>query len=67
MLAGQLRFLLNVIDRTGAPVTQGALDRLADLEKECVELDREKQRILDELVAPINQWARDNDIPHIAL
>ena len=67
MLAGQLRFLLSVIDRTGAPVTGGALDRLADLEKECAELDAEKARILEELIGPINRWARENSIPHIAL
>ena len=66
MLAGQVRFLLNVLDRTGAPVTQGALDRLADLESQVNGLETEKNRIFDELIAPINQWARENNIQHIA-
>jgi photosystem II stability/assembly factor-like uncharacterized protein len=65
MLAGQLRFLLNVIDRTGAPVTRGALDRLADLQTEVESLQAEKARIVEELIAPINTWARQNAIPHV--
>ena len=67
MLAGQVRFVLDVIVRTGAPVTQGALDRLADLSTQCAALAAEKERIFGELVEPINEWARSNDIPHIAL
>ncbi len=65
MLAGQVRFLLDVIDDTGAPVTQGALDRLADLASQVKGLETEKNRILDELVEPINNWARENAVPHI--
>ena len=34
MLAGQLRYLMDVIDRSGAPVTDGAMTRLADLRAE---------------------------------
>jgi len=64
-LAGQLKFLLDVIASTGAPVTQGALDRLADLSSQCEALEREKARIVEQLVAPINNWARDNNIPHV--
>jgi hypothetical protein len=67
MLAGQLRFLLDVIASTGAPVTQGALDRLADLSSQSAALEREKTRIFGQLVAPINNWARDNNIPHVTM
>jgi len=66
MLAGQLRYLLDAIDDTGAPVTQGALDRLADLRSETETLRAEKKRILEEQVAPINRWAEENGIPHIS-
>jgi photosystem II stability/assembly factor-like uncharacterized protein len=66
MLAGQLRYLLDVIDDTGAPVTRGALDRLADLRGDVEALRAEKTRILEEQVAPINRWAEENGIPHIA-
>ncbi|MEE4216344.1 MAG: hypothetical protein V2I48_01945 [Xanthomonadales bacterium] len=67
MLAGQVRFLLNVIDRTGAPVTQGALDRLADLSAQCKRLENEKSRLLEERIAPINDWARENGISHVTM
>ena len=67
MLAGQVRFLLDVIASTGAPVTQGALDRLADLSSQCEALEQEKVQILEQQVAPINNWARDNNIPHVSL
>jgi photosystem II stability/assembly factor-like uncharacterized protein len=67
MQAGQIRFLLDVIDRTGAPVTQGALDRLADLQAEVESLQAEKARIVADLIAPINTWARQNAIPHVTL
>ena len=66
MLAGQLRYLLDAIDDTGAPVTQGALDRLADLRSETETLRAEKKRILEEQVAPINRWAEENGIPHVS-
>ena len=56
-----------MIDRTGAPVTQGALDRLADLQAEVESLQAEKARIVADLIAPINTWARQNAIPHVTL
>jgi hypothetical protein len=67
MLAGQVQFLMEVIARTGAPVTQGALDRLTDLSGQCDALEREKERIQSGLVAPINNWAMENDIPHVSM
>mgnify|MGYP001814338586 FL=1 len=67
MLAGQVQFLMEVIARTGAPVTQGALGRLADLSGQCDALEREKERIQSDLVAPINNWAMENDIPHVSM
>ena len=66
MLAGQLRYLLDAIDDSGAPVTRGALDRLADLRADVEALHAEKTRILEEQVASINRWAEENGIPHIA-
>jgi photosystem II stability/assembly factor-like uncharacterized protein len=67
MLAGQLRFLIGTIDRSGAPVTTGALDRLADLRTQTEALAREKARIIEQLIIPINEWARENQVPHVAL
>ena len=66
MLAGQIRFLLDGMEVSGAPVTAGALDRLRDLQAEFGELEREKARIENELVAAINRWARERGIPYVA-
>ena len=66
MLAGQVRYLLDGMEESGAPVTGGALDRLADLQAGYAALEREKARIENELVASINRWARDRNLPHIA-
>jgi len=64
-LAGQLRFLLDVIDRTGAPVTEGALQRLADLKAEWQLRKSELEDIQSKHVAAINSWASEQGIPHI--
>jgi hypothetical protein len=66
MLAGQIRFVLDVIDSTGAPVTEGALSRLADLKKEWLELESQLESIRNDQIAPINAWARDNSVPHVS-
>jgi hypothetical protein len=42
MLAGQIRFLLDGMEVSGAPVTAGALDRLRDLQAEFDDLARER-------------------------
>ena len=66
MLAGQVRFLLDVIAGTGAPVTQGALDRLADLKSEHELLMVQKERILGEQVEALNRRAQGQGLPHVA-
>ena len=65
MLAGQLRFLMDVIDRTAAPVTEGAKTRLADLKAEWQTRHAEMRRISDEHLRPINTWARQQGIDHV--
>jgi hypothetical protein len=65
-LAGQLRFLLDVIDKTGAPVTEGSLLRLADLKAEWQQRKTELQDIRSNHIEPINEWAREHGIPHIS-
>jgi photosystem II stability/assembly factor-like uncharacterized protein len=66
MLAGQLRYLMDVIDKTGAPVTGGALLRLQDLKAEWAERQSELQMIKDDYIDVINQWALEKDIPHVS-
>jgi len=65
-LAGQLRFLLDVIDGTGAPVTEGALLRLADLKSEWQQRKSELQDIQSTHIEVINNRAREQGIPHIS-
>jgi hypothetical protein len=67
MLTGQLRFLLDVIDGTGAPVTGGALLRLVDLKVEWGERQAELQAIKTGYIDVINEWAQRKGVPHVAL
>jgi hypothetical protein len=66
MLAGQIRYLLDVIDSTGAPVTEGALLRLADLKSEWAALEKQLDGIRSNHIDPINEWARQNSVPHVS-
>lgn len=66
MLDGQIRHLFDVIGQSGAPVTSGAKERLGDLESMWSERQRELQRIEDTYIAPVNDWARVNGVPHVA-
>jgi photosystem II stability/assembly factor-like uncharacterized protein len=65
MLAGQLRYLMDVIDRTGAPVTDGAMTRLADLEAEWQTRQEELRRISEERIRPINAWAQQRGVNYV--
>ena len=65
-LAGQIRYLLDVIDFTGAPVTEGALLRLADLKSEWTALENQLDGIRSDHIYPINEWARLNSVPHVS-
>ncbi len=65
MLAGQLRYLLDVIDATGAPVTEGALVRLADLKAEWSERQTELEAIKTDYIDTINEWARRKNVPYV--
>lgn len=65
MLDGQLRFLLDVIDGTGAPVTDGAMTRLSDLKAEWQIRLEELSEISDQHLRPINTWARQHGIDYV--
>ena len=65
-LAGQVRHLLDVIDSTGAPVTEGALLRLRDLQNEWAVLESRLETIRSEHIDPINAWARNEAVPHVS-
>ncbi|MEJ8568044.1 WD40/YVTN/BNR-like repeat-containing protein [Elongatibacter sediminis] len=65
MLGGQIRYLLDVIDYTGAPITGGQLERLADLKAEWDQRRVELRAISENHLAPINAWAKAHDVPHV--
>lgn len=67
MLAGQIRYLLNVIDRTGPPVTDGAMTRMQDLRAEWQARESELRSISNDLIQPINAWAQANQVSHVQL
>jgi len=64
-LDGQLRHLLDVVEDGGAPVTDGARERLGDLEAQWAALRAELARIASESLTPINGWAREQAVPHV--
>ncbi len=50
----------------GVPVTEGALLRLADLKAEWSERQAELQASKADYIDVINEWARRQNVPHIA-
>ncbi len=67
MLAGQVRYLLGVIEYTGAPVTGGQLERLSDLKNEWAAREGELRSIVSAHLEPINQRARQRGMAHITV
>jgi hypothetical protein len=66
MLTGQLRYLLDVIDGTGAPLTDGAMQRLSDLKAEWSQRRAELRDITASQIEPINAWAREHEVAYVA-
>lgn len=66
MLGGQIRYLLDVINDTGAPVTGGAIDRLNDLKAEWSQRKTELRDINTTHIKPIDAWASAKGVPHVA-
>jgi hypothetical protein len=67
MLAGQVRYLMDVIEESGAPVTGGQLERLADLKGEWASRRAELASITSERLEPINEWARQRGVKHVTV
>ncbi|MEX2495851.1 MAG: hypothetical protein WD448_07175 [Woeseia sp.] len=65
MLDGQLRYVLDVIDDSGAPVTDGVRTRLDTLEAEWAERQSELRQITESRIQPVNGWARDRQMGHV--
>ncbi|MGB5353969.1 MAG: hypothetical protein WBN32_10200 [Woeseia sp.] len=65
MLDGQLRYLMDVIDDSGAPVTDGMKTRLNDLSAEWQRRQLELNDISQNYIAPINRWASKMELGHV--
>jgi hypothetical protein len=66
-LISQVRHMLLVVESAGPPVAAGALERLADLESEWDVLRAQLDTITSTDITAVNQWARENTVPHISL
>ena len=64
-LVKQVRHLLVVIDGSGPPVAAGAEERLGDLRDQWNALKGELAQIYSSDIAAINNWARQNSVPHV--
>jgi hypothetical protein len=56
-----------VIESSGAPVTGGQLERLADLKREWASRRTELASITSERLEPINEWARQRGVKHVTV
>jgi photosystem II stability/assembly factor-like uncharacterized protein len=65
MLDGQLRYLMDVIDYSGAPVTAGAQGRLEDLAGEWQARQAALADITRVYIEPINRWAAGKGVAHV--
>jgi len=66
MLDVHIRHVLDVIDRAGAPVSAGSLERLSDLDYLWQDMKSELRAISNSDIAAVNEWARVNGIVHVA-
>jgi photosystem II stability/assembly factor-like uncharacterized protein len=67
LLAGQVRYLLDVIEYSGAPVTGGQLERLADLKGEWAARRAELESIVSGHLEPINERAGRLGMKHVTV
>lgn len=65
MLDVHMRHVLDVIDRAGAPVSEGSLLRLSDLEYQWQDRKSELRSISSSDIAAINDWANSNGVAHV--
>ena len=66
MLDVHIRHVLDVIDRAGAPVSEGSLERLSDLGFQWDDRKSELRDIANTDLASINDWAQDRGVLHVS-
>ena len=65
MLDGQLRYLMDVIDASGAPVTDGARTRMRDLSVQWEQRQNELRTLIADYIDPINDWAGEMGVRYV--
>ena len=65
MLDVHIRHVFDVIDRAGAPVSEGSLQRLADLSEQWRAAKAQLLAITENELQRINEWAQENNLAHI--
>ena len=65
LIDGQVRALLGIVDRSGPPISPGALQRKADLERQWAGHRQQLERILDGQVRAVNARARDGNLEQV--
>ncbi len=66
MLDVHIRHVFDVIDRAGAPVSKGSLQRLEDLKQDWQAVKAELEAINNSDLAAINAWATANQVRFVA-
>ena len=66
MLDVHIRHVFDVIDRAGAPVSAGSLQRLADLKEQWLIAKAQLMAITENELGQVNEWAQKNSVMHIA-
>ena len=66
MLDVHIRHVFDVIDRAGAPVSEGSLQRLSDLREQWLIAKAQLVAITASELSQINEWAQENNVLHVA-
>ena len=66
MLDVHIRHVFDVIDRAGAPVSEGSLQRLSDLREQWLIAKAQLVAITESELSQINEWAQENNVLHVA-
>ena len=61
-----IRHVFDVIDRAGAPVSAGSLQRLSDLKEQWLIAKAQLVAITDNELSQINEWAQENGVLHVS-
>ena len=66
MLDVHIRHVFDVIDRAGAPVSAGSLQRLSDLKEQWLIAKAQLVAITENELSQINEWAQENGVLHVS-